>query len=104
MPRQSALGDERKNFCHGSLRSIIWVKCQLYNPKKDSFQGESEVRVWGDCRLGLQEHVRCHGILEPKGSPEWLSDKFKITQLTGVLLGREQGAVLFLNFLSIKRY
>ena len=39
------------------------------------------MRVWGDYRLGLQEHVKCHRTLEPKGSPEWLSGRFKITQL-----------------------
>lgn len=56
-----------------AFKSIIWVKCQPYDTRRASFQGDGRVRVWGDCRLGLKEHVRCHGILEPKASPAQLS-------------------------------
>ena len=53
--------------------------------------------------MGFQEHVRGYGIFEPKGSPEWLSDKFKIIQPTEVLVGQEQSAELYVDFLAIKR-
>lgn len=52
-----------------ALKSTIWVKCQPYDTRRVPFQGDNRVRVWGDCRLGLKEHVRCHGILKPKASP-----------------------------------
>lgn len=51
-----------------ALKSTIWVQCQPFDTRRVSFQ--DGVRIREDCTLGLSNLVRCHGILEPKGSPE----------------------------------
>lgn len=67
---QSVLGDERKDLGHAALISTVIQEALPFRVRA----GE-----WGDYRLGLQEHVNCHRPLEPKGSPEWLNGRFKVT-------------------------
>ena len=77
----------------------FWLSANHYNPWRTSFQGKGWVRDWGDCRLGVQEHVQYHGVLEPKRSPEWLSGKFRITQLiTGIAGMRKDSCLSVLLF------
>lgn len=77
----SALEHTRKELCHGVVTSTIWVKCQPPQSMKGFFSGWGWSEGLGRLQIGLQEHAECHGTLEPKGSSEWLSSRFKITEL-----------------------